>query len=144
MLITFFGWGGQGGLNFPLPVLCIPGPPSSFLSGSALCVFSIAKKLCNVAKFISYFSWIPPPRVFRLPPSLLPSPKDFRPNSSGFPPPCPPPLPCTSLHGIKVGRKEGIQCYLIFSKKSGGTNPLKHFFKLCSKFNCDMPIIFQP
>ena len=49
--------------------------PSLVVSTAAR--FFYCEKLCNVAKFISYFSQLPHPWVSHLLPSLLPSPVDF-------------------------------------------------------------------
>ena len=51
-------------------------PPPSLVVPTSVCFFC-CEKLCNVAKFISCLSWLQPPWVSCLPPSLLLPPTDF-------------------------------------------------------------------
>ena len=77
------GVGGRGGSEFPAShTLYSRFLTPSLVAPASVCFF-YCEKLRNVAKFVSYFSRIPPPWVSRLLPSLLPPRVDF-------PPPLPP------------------------------------------------------
>ena len=79
MRTQMMGGGGTRRSEFPSsPTSYSRFPPPSLLVPASVCFF-YHEILCNVVKFISYFSQLPPPWVSRLLPSLLPPPVHFPP-----------------------------------------------------------------
>ena len=95
--------GGQGGLNFPLPVPFNPGSRPVFLA-PALCIFSIAKHCAMLRNFPLF---LPLPATLGIPlpaPSSPTSRTPPAPFSPGLPPPCPLPTQykCWHLVSLKI------------------------------------------
>ena len=85
-------WGGQGGLNLPLPVPFNPGSRPVFF-GSRLFAFFQSQNIAQCCLIFPYFSRSPPHWESRFPPLLLPPPVHLPPLFLLVSrPPVPPPI----------------------------------------------------
>ena len=133
--------GGQGGLNFPLPVPFNPGSRPVFFGSRPFAFFRLRNiAQCCIIFLFPFFSRFPPPWESRFPPPLLPPPVHLPPPfSPGLPPPCPPPPHTPSIHyrenldftpaGIRVAfsyRRTQNECQAkVFLRKSRKRKPSK-------------------
>ena len=91
--LSVHGGGGGGGGNSRFPWHALPAS-APFLIGSRLKFAFPTARYCAVSQKKSYFTWLPPPWVSRLPSSFLPPPVDFPPSlltGSRLPAPSPQP-----------------------------------------------------
>ena len=85
-------WGGQGGLNLPLPVPFNPGSRPVFFGSRPFAFFRL-QNIAQCCVIFPFFSRFPPPWESRFPPPLLPPPVHLLPPFLPVSRPLSPPPP---------------------------------------------------